>query len=240
LSPWPSSEARPCGARGAASAARRRFSSSALPATMAPSVSSSTCFAAAIALKNSQLVEQLQSAATTDELTGLYNRRAMEERLEAEISRAQRHQLRTSIVLIDVDHFKSVNDTYGHPVGDQVLRGVARALSKEARGTDLVARYGGEEFAVVMPETDAPGGRIIAERIREKVAALVFATELGQLRVTVSLGVATFPDDGRRKAELVELCDACLYHAKRGGRNRTVASAQLRPARRAGGAGRAG
>jgi diguanylate cyclase (GGDEF)-like protein len=91
-----------------------------------------------------------------------------------------------------------------------------------------------------MPETDAAGGRIIAERIREKVGALSFATELGSLRVTVSLGVATFPDDGRRKAELVELCDACLYHAKRSGRNRTVTSAQLRPSRRASGAGRAG
>ncbi|HEX4803319.1 MAG TPA: GGDEF domain-containing protein, partial [Myxococcaceae bacterium] len=105
--------------------------------------------------------------------------------------------------------------------------------------TDLVARYGGEEFAVIMPETDAGGGRTIAERIREKVAALSFASELGPLRVTISLGLATCPEDGRRKSELVELADACLYHAKRSGRNRTVTSAQLRPPRRAGAAGRA-
>ncbi|HZY04471.1 MAG TPA: sensor domain-containing diguanylate cyclase [Anaeromyxobacteraceae bacterium] len=192
------------------------------------------------ALLRARLFAETEKLATTDGLTGVANHRTFQARLDEHLLASQRYGKRLSLILCDIDHFKSVNDTYGHPVGDQVLRGVARALLKEARATDLTARYGGEEFAVVMPETDAAGGRIIAERIREKVGALSFATELGSLRVTVSLGVATFPDDGRRKAELVELCDACLYHAKRSGRNRTVTSAQLRPSRRASGAGRAG
>ncbi len=192
------------------------------------------------ALLRARLFAEAEKLATTDGLTGVANHRTFQGRLDEHLLASQRYGKRLSLILCDIDHFKSVNDTYGHPAGDQVLRGVARALSKEARATDLVARYGGEEFAVIMPETDAAGARIISERIREKVGALAFATELGQLKVTVSLGVATFPDDGRRKAELVELCDACLYHAKRGGRNRTVTSAQLRPGRRAGGAGGAG
>jgi len=101
-------------------------------------------------------------------------------------------------------------------------------LLKEARASDLVARYGGEEFAVVMPETDAAGAVAIAERIRKRLAETAFATELGLLRVTLSLGVATFPDDARAKSRLVEIADACLYRAKRHGRNRTVAAADLR------------
>jgi two-component system cell cycle response regulator len=128
-----------------------------------------------------------------------------------------------------VDHFKAVNDTYGHPVGDVVLQGTARILAKEARTSDLVARYGGEEFAVVMPETDAAGARVIAERIRARIAEAVFPTELGPLRITVSLGVATFPGSGRTKARLVEAADACLYQAKRGGRNRTVSATPEAP-----------
>jgi len=116
-----------------------------------------------------------------------------------------------------------------------VLRGVARTLAREARATDVVARYGGEEFAIVMPETDAAGALVIAERIRERIAALAFDTERGPLRVTLSLGVATFPEDGARKAELVERADGCLYQAKRGGRNRTVSASAAGSARRAAG-----
>jgi two-component system, cell cycle response regulator len=116
-----------------------------------------------------------------------------------------------------------------------VLRAVARTLANEARGTDVVARYGGEEFAVVMPETDTGGALVIAERIRERVGALVLETEQGPLRVTMSLGVATFPDDAARKAGLVERADGCLYHAKRHGRNQSVAAASLRHPHRAAG-----
>jgi diguanylate cyclase (GGDEF)-like protein len=108
-----------------------------------------------------------------------------------------------------------------------VLKGVARTLQKEARATDVVARYGGEEFAVVMPETDAAGAEVIAERIRERVKALRFDTGSGKLQITLSLGIAAVPDDADGKARLVERADACLYHAKRSGRDRTVAAASL-------------
>jgi diguanylate cyclase (GGDEF)-like protein len=166
--------------------------------------------------------------ATTDGLTGLLNHRTFQVRLDEHLLTAQRYGRRLSLILCDIDHFKSVNDTYGHPVGDQVLRGVSRILAKEARTTDLVARYGGEEFAVVMPETDSAGGLVIAERIRARIAQLVTETAQGPLRVTMSLGLATSPEDGQRKSELIERADACLYHAKRHGRNQSVASATLR------------
>ncbi len=114
-----------------------------------------------------------------------------------------------------------------------MLKGVAATIAKEARTTDVVARYGGEEFAVVMPETDAAGAIVIAERIRERIAKRVFETDQGSLSVTISLGVATFPDDAAKKAELVERADACLYHAKRHGRNQSVAASVLRLPRKA-------
>jgi diguanylate cyclase (GGDEF)-like protein len=180
---------------------------------------------AAESIYRARLFEQTERLATTDGLTGLLNHRAFQARLDEQLAQAQRYGKRLSLILCDIDHFKSVNDTYGHPVGDLVLKGVARTLAREARSTDVVARYGGEEFAVVMPETDAAGGLAIAERIRERIAALPFDTAQGTLRVTMSLGVATFPDDGPKKATLVERADGCLYHAKRHGRNRSVSSA---------------
>jgi diguanylate cyclase (GGDEF)-like protein len=147
--------------------------------------------------------------------------------VDEQLRLAQRHGRKLSMVLCDVDRFKSVNDTHGHPVGDLVLRGVARVLAGEARGTDVVARYGGEEFALVMPETDGEGAVAIAERIRKRLEEATFPTESGPLRVTISLGVATYPEDGTDKARLVEVADACLYHAKRTGRNRTARSSDL-------------
>ncbi len=177
---------------------------------------------AADALLRARLFEQTERLATTDGLTGLLNHRTLQARLEEHLAQAQRYQKKLSLILCDIDHFKSVNDTYGHPVGDQVLKGVARVISKEARATDLVARYGGEEFAIVMPETDAAGAMVIAERIREKLRSLVFNTEIGQLSVTLSLGIATCPDDAGGKVQLIELADGCLYQAKRHGRNRAV------------------
>jgi two-component system, cell cycle response regulator len=190
---------------------------------------------AAQSIDRARLFDQTERLATTDGLTGLVNHRTFQERLDAHLAQAQRYGKKISLLLCDIDHFKSVNDTYGHPVGDQVLRGVSRTLSKEARNTDVVARYGGEEFAIVMPETDTAGAMVIAERIRERIGKLVFETEQGPLRVTMSLGVATFPEDGAKKAELVERADGCLYHAKRHGRNQSVAAASLRAPRRAAG-----
>ncbi|HET8540617.1 MAG TPA: diguanylate cyclase [Anaeromyxobacter sp.] len=190
---------------------------------------------AAESIYRARLFEQTERLATTDGLTGLLNHRTFQGRLDEHVAHAQRYAKRLSLILCDIDHFKSVNDTYGHPVGDLVLKAVARTLAREARATDLVARYGGEEFAVVMPETDAAGALVIAERIRERIAELALDTDQGRLQVTMSLGVATLPDDGGRKGALVERADACLYHAKRSGRNRTVAAgAQKPPARAAG------
>ncbi len=188
---------------------------------------------AAEALLRARLFDETERLATTDGLTGLANHRTFQARLDEHLAAALRYGKRLSLLLCDVDHFKAVNDTYGHPAGDQVLRGVARVLAREARVTDVVARYGGEEFAIVMPETDAAGALAIAERIRERVRALELETELGPLSVTLSLGVATCPDDARRKAALVEAADGCLYQAKRRGRNRSVAAGALRAARRA-------
>jgi diguanylate cyclase (GGDEF)-like protein len=179
------------------------------------------------ALLRARLYEQTERLAITDGLTGVLNHRTFQSRLDEQLALARRHGKKLAVVLCDVDHFKSVNDRHGHPVGDVVLQGVARALAKEARATDVVARYGGEEFAVIMPETDAAGALVIAERIRERVAAAEFPTEQGPLRVTLSLGIAAFPEDGTEKARLVEVADGCLYRAKRTGRNRSVRSADL-------------
>jgi two-component system, cell cycle response regulator len=185
---------------------------------------------AAESIYRARLFEQTERLATTDGLTGLTNHRTFQARLDAHLAQAQRYGKKLSLILCDIDHFKSVNDTYGHPIGDVVLRGVARTLLKEARATDVVARYGGEEFAVVMPETDGPGALVIAERIRERVKALAFDTGHGKLAVTLSLGVASFPANAAKKGDLLERADACLYHAKRHGRDRSVSASSLRAA----------
>jgi diguanylate cyclase (GGDEF)-like protein len=188
---------------------------------------------AAESILRARLFEETERLATTDGLTGLVNHRTFQGRLDEHLALAERYGKKLSLLLCDIDHFKSVNDTYGHPMGDVVLRGIARTLAKEARAADVVARNGGEEFAIVMPETDAAGAVTIAERIRERVGATTFETGKGPLRVTLSLGIATFPDDAAKKPALVERADACLYHAKRHGRNQTVSAASLRAPRRA-------
>jgi two-component system, cell cycle response regulator len=189
---------------------------------------------AADSIYRARLFEQTERLATTDGLTGLTNHRTFQGRLDEHLAQAQRYGKKLSLILCDIDHFKSVNDLHGHPAGDLVLKGVAHTLAKEARSTDVVARYGGEEFAVVMPETDAEGALVIAERIRDRIAKLAFDSERGRLQVTMSLGIATFPEDASKKADLIERADGCLYHAKRSGRNRTVVASSLRaPARAA-------
>jgi two-component system, cell cycle response regulator len=182
---------------------------------------------AAQSILRANLYEQTERLATTDGLTGLSNHRTFQARLDESLLLAHRYGKRLSLLLADVDHFKSVNDTHGHPVGDLVLQGVAKVLRRSARDTDVVARYGGEEFAVVMPETDAAGAKVIAERIRKEVAAAVFETELGPLKVTLSLGVSTYPESADQKQPLIDRADQCLYFAKHHGRNRSVAVAEM-------------
>jgi diguanylate cyclase (GGDEF)-like protein len=182
---------------------------------------------AAQAILRARLFEQTERMATTDGLTGLVNHRNFQLRFDDELARAARAGRPLAVVLADIDHFKAVNDTYGHATGDAVLRGVAKILQGCARSTDVVARYGGEEFALLLPETDMAGGKQIAERIRTLMEAHRFETELGPLGCTLSLGIAGWPDAAATKAALFEAADACLYHCKRMGRNRSVTVAEM-------------
>jgi two-component system cell cycle response regulator len=176
----------------------------------------------AISLQNGRMVQSLEEQATTDGLTGLVNHRTFQERFSAMLGRADRHKLHVSILLTDIDHFKKVNDTYGHPTGDAVLKRVASILKASARKIDIVARYGGEEFALVLEGTDRAGARQLAERIREEVAAQTFESAKGPFKATLSLGVAVYPEDGKAKQDVISCADKALYAAKHGGRNRTV------------------
>jgi diguanylate cyclase (GGDEF)-like protein len=162
--------------------------------------------------------EELQRLSVTDGLTGLTNHRSMMERLKEETERANRNKHSFSVIMADVDHFKSYNDTFGHPAGDDVLKRVAVLLSESTRKIDCVARYGGEEFAVLLPETEVPGALEVAERIRKRVASEQFPDRA----ITLSIGVAEFPKDGDRAEMVIAVADSALYEAKRGGRNRVV------------------
>jgi diguanylate cyclase (GGDEF)-like protein len=175
-------------------------------------------FAAAIALKNAELVERLHNAATTDELTGLLNRRALEERLDAEISRSQRHQIKTSVVLLDVDHFKLINDTLGHAAGDRFLILLGQALVSHIRALDVVGRQGGDEFLVILPMTSAAEALVFINRLQGGLKELAAQhQEFGQ--ATLSFGIAESPRHGRTPTALLAAADSALYAAKRGGRN---------------------
>jgi diguanylate cyclase (GGDEF)-like protein len=180
----------------------------------------------AISLQNGRMYQALEEQATTDGLTGLVNHRTFQERFSAMLGRADRHKFKVSLILTDIDHFKKVNDTYGHPTGDQVLKRVASLLKASARKIDIVARYGGEEFALVLEATGRDGARQLAERIRAEVGQQTFQSGKGPFKATLSLGVATYPDDAREKAEIISRADQALYAAKHGGRNRTVCAGE--------------
>ncbi len=179
---------------------------------------------AAVAIENVRLHEATQQASVTDGLTGLWNLRYFQQRAEEEVERAERFGHALSLALLDIDHFKSVNDEHGHLVGDQVLVEVAERVTGEVREVDTVARYGGEEVVIVLPETDLNGARLTAERIRAAVGASPVHTDGGPVRVTVSLGVAGYPVHGDTAAELLRSADAAMYAAKQGGRDRVEAA----------------
>ena len=175
-------------------------------------------FAAAIALKNSELVEQLHSAATTDELTGLCNRRALEDRLAAEIARSLRHQLHTSVLLLDLDRFKVVNDTMGHAAGDRLLVQVGQVLRKQCRALDVVGRLGGDEFLVILPMTKPAEARVFVARVQASLREIEKTNpEFGSC--TLSMGIAESPQHGTTVSSVLAAADNALYRAKRGGRN---------------------
>jgi len=173
----------------------------------------------AVAMANARAVRQLEEMATTDGLTGCLNKRALLDQMEQKLMAAQRFGRKLSLIVTDLDHFKAVNDTYGHAAGDRVLKELGGVLRRAKRETDLVARFGGEEFCVLCEETDARGAQLLAERVREELANTEVVTELGPLKVTASLGVATFPDHASNAADLFVQGDKALYEAKNRGRD---------------------
>jgi two-component system, cell cycle response regulator len=175
---------------------------------------------AALAMRNAYLLERMQQMAVTDGLTELANRRSFDRSLDRELTRAARTDGRLSVVLLDLDHFKTLNDTYGHVVGDNVLRQVAQALRECGREYDTIARYGGEEFAAVLPGCSSALALQVAERLRTAVEGAPT-----DVPITASCGVATYPYDGIDANGLLSAADQALYAGKRAGRN-TVRSAE--------------
>jgi diguanylate cyclase (GGDEF)-like protein len=173
-----------------------------------------------VSLQNARMYQQMEQRATTDGLTGLTNHRAFQERLAQLHALCERTDQKYSVILTDIDHFKSINDTYGHPVGDQVLKRVAAVFAGRARKVDIVARYGGEEFVLVLPDTDGAGAEAFANRLREEIGDLALTSEHGNFKVTISMGIAEYPRDGKERLELIERSDQALYWCKEHGRNR--------------------
>ncbi len=173
--------------------------------------------------------ESLLRFAFTDFLTGLKTRGYFEQQLSMEMARAERRETPLAVLMIDIDHFKRLNDTFGHHVGDVVLRDLAAVLTRELREIDTAARYGGEEFILLLPETNLQGARLVAQRLLTAVEQASFFTAPEQTeRVTISIGVALFPEEARVKADLLEAADIALYQAKADGRNRVVLYADLK------------
>jgi diguanylate cyclase (GGDEF)-like protein len=178
----------------------------------------------ATALQNSIYVEKVRQLASRDGLTGMLNRRAFEERIVEEITRADRYGGNLAILMIDIDHFKAVNDEFGHLLGDEVLKHAATIFSHQLRKVDLVCRFGGEEFAIILPSTNLESASAVAEKLRRAFFTHVFS---GVSRpITVSIGVAAFPEHGTQRDTLVHSADKALYQAKLDGRNR-IATASI-------------
>ena len=184
---------------------------------------------AAIAIRHAQLFQAQEENALTDELTKLPNRRALAQEFLKEMQRARRHHNAIAFLMIDLDHFKQVNDTYGHLNGDAVLAELAQILKTGARESDVCARYGGEEFGLILHETTEPGARTLAERIRAKVAAATFP---GGLKLTISVGVAASGEPALF-TQLIDRADQALYTAKQGGRNQVRVADMNAPAPKA-------
>jgi diguanylate cyclase (GGDEF)-like protein len=163
----------------------------------------------------------LRELSTRDSLTGLLNYREFHRQLMEEAERSRRYGRPFSLLMLDIDHFKAINDTYGHLAGDKALRGLAALIRAEVRPTDIVARYGGEEFVLVLPETAGPGALTLAERLRARVAGHALAVTADHtISMTVSIGLASYPDETDSVQKLVSTADRALYAAKAGGRNR--------------------
>jgi diguanylate cyclase (GGDEF)-like protein len=185
------------------------------------------CSQIAIGLEKASLYDRLQRLSITDGLTGLYVHRYFQSRLEEEVKRAERYKETVSLIMLDIDHFKLFNDQHGHLSGDAVLKAVAGVLREGLGSSEVAARYGGEEFALVLPRTEKELALIRAEGLRKAVSALAVDSDGVQLKVTVSLGVSSFPSDAMTKKGLIEAADQALYASKSGGRDRVSAAPPL-------------
>lgn len=180
------------------------------------------CNHVAISIAEAQAHAQVEQLAITDGLTGVYNHRRFQERLQEEFLRSARHPEPFSILMIDIDYFKKINDTFGHPAGDAVLKIIAKLLVKMVRKLDMVARYGGEEFVVLLLKSDSMQAWQMAERIRKTIESAPIDWQGQKIEATVSIGVASQPDDATKREELIACADKALYSSKRAGRNRST------------------
>jgi diguanylate cyclase (GGDEF)-like protein len=176
---------------------------------------------AGVALQNALLHEREQQLAITDPLTGLYNRRGFFELARHELDRSHRFSRPVAVMMIDIDHFKNVNDQFGHAAGDLVLKELSRCYRETMREADLICRYGGEEFCILLPESDREGAKVAAERLLAAIRAKTFAAD-GQevIKITVSIGVTAGPECGKLLDRLIEEADQALMNAKEEGRDR--------------------
>jgi diguanylate cyclase (GGDEF)-like protein len=176
----------------------------------------------ALALERYRILAVVQRQASTDELTSLYNYRFLVDYLDQQIALAERLTSPLAVLMLDLDRFKSLNDSHGHHAGDEALRSFARTLRQSIRRSDLAARYGGEEFVVVMANTNGEDARLVADKIRLAVADMVLrlAPDVEETRITVSIGGVAYPDDTGDARQLLRLADDALYRAKRTGRDR--------------------
>ncbi|MDO9130645.1 MAG: sensor domain-containing diguanylate cyclase, partial [Anaerolineales bacterium] len=179
---------------------------------------------AALGIENARLFAEVQNLAITDPLTGLYNRRGLFELGRLEFARTRRFGRPFASMMLDIDRFKRVNDTYGHPVGDQVLQTLAKHCQGSVREIDLVARYGGEEFVILLPETNLEVAEEVAERLRKTIAQTPIPTDAGGLNVTISAGVAMYDKNTPDLETLIARADQAMYVAKHKGRNRIAIS----------------
>jgi diguanylate cyclase (GGDEF)-like protein len=166
-----------------------------------------------------QANEELGRLSMTDRLTGLLNRGTWENYIDAEFERYRRYGHQTTLVMFDIDHFKPVNDTYGHLAGDEVIKHTANVMRDSLRSVDRAGRYGGEEFGIILPETDAEGAQVICERIRETIENSTVETEVAPIQYTISMGVAPLTDTPENYMQWLQQADEALYAAKEGGRN---------------------
>ncbi len=175
------------------------------------------------ALHNATLNSQLNEMAIRDGLMGIYNRRYLEQRLQEAFKVSERYQRPLSVLMVDIDHFKGVNDRYGHPIGDEVLKWVSQSLDSRLRTTDILGRYGGEEFLILLPETDLKGAEKLAQNLVTRIATLPAEQLAEGLKITVSIGVSSYPEQVQSAESLVSVADKHLYQAKKSGRNRYTA-----------------